>query len=230
MISFTLNDETVTTDDTPDTPLLWVIRDTFKLKGSKYGCGAGLCGACTMHVDGVAVRTCVLPVEAVSGKAIKTIEGLGAPDSLRPLQAARGEQNGPQCSGSCPEGKFCGKGTAEPEVCRNGTYCPEGAPAEIDGPEGTVGGASGRTSGSICPATASRSATPSSASASTSARSSSSSRPSAACSRARARAATASTGGSCTTTGHNGHSDRQKISGVLVVGNGFVISIRFVPA
>ena len=97
MISFTLNDELVSTDDAPDTPLLWVIRDTFKLKGSKYGCGAGLCGACTMHVDGVAVRTCVLPVEAVSGKAIKTIEGLGTPDNLHPLQAAWIEHNVPQC-------------------------------------------------------------------------------------------------------------------------------------
>ena len=105
MISFTLNDETVTTDDTPDTPLLWVIRDTFKLKGSKYGCGAGLCGACTMHVDGVAMRTCVLPVAAVAGKSITTIEGLGTPDNLHPLQAAWIEHNGPQC-GYCQSGQI----------------------------------------------------------------------------------------------------------------------------
>ena len=97
MISYTLNDETDTSDDTQDTPLLWVIRDTFKLKGSKYGCGAGLCGACTMHIDGVAMRTCVLPVAAVAGKSITTIEGLGTPDNLHPLQAAWIEHNVPQC-------------------------------------------------------------------------------------------------------------------------------------
>ena len=105
MISFTLNEELVSTDDAPDTPLLWVIRDTFKLKGSKYGCGAGLCGACTMHVDGVAVRTCVLPVGAVSGKAITTIEGLGTPNNLHPLQAAWIEHNVPQC-GYCQSGQI----------------------------------------------------------------------------------------------------------------------------
>lgn len=104
MIEFTLNGETVRTDDAPDTPLLWVVRDTFKLKGSKYGCGMGLCGACTMHIDGEAVRTCVLPVQAAAGRAITTIEGLGTPESMHPVQAAWVEHSVPQC-GYCQSGQ-----------------------------------------------------------------------------------------------------------------------------
>ena len=105
MITFELNGETVTTSDAADTPLLWVVRDTFELKGSKYGCGAGLCGACTMHVDGQAARTCVLPVAAVAGKSITTIEGLGTPEGLHPLQAAWVEHNVAQC-GYCQSGQI----------------------------------------------------------------------------------------------------------------------------
>ena len=105
MIEFTLNGSTVQTDDAADTPLLWVVRDTFGLKGSKFGCGAGLCGACTMHVDGQAVRTCILPVSAVAGKAITTIEGLGTPDSLHPLQEAWADHSVPQC-GYCQSGQI----------------------------------------------------------------------------------------------------------------------------
>ena len=105
MIEFTLNGAAVRTDDDPDTPLLWVVRDTFKLKGSKYGCGAGLCGACTMHLDGQAVRTCNLPVAAAAGKAVTTIEGLGTPDNLHPLQAAWVELSVPQC-GYCQSGQI----------------------------------------------------------------------------------------------------------------------------
>lgn len=105
MIAFELNGKTVQTEDSPDTPLLWVVRDTFKLKGSKYGCGAGLCGACTMHVDGQAVRTCVLPVAAVAGRKITTIEGLGTVDNLHPLQAAWHEHSVPQC-GYCQCGQI----------------------------------------------------------------------------------------------------------------------------
>ncbi|MFT5804229.1 MAG: isoquinoline 1-oxidoreductase alpha subunit, partial [Candidatus Paceibacteria bacterium] len=97
MIEFMLNGQSVQTDEDPNTPLLWVIRDTFKLKGSKFGCGAGLCGACTMHVDGAATRTCVLPVSVVAGKAITTIEGLGTPDNMHPLQEAWSAQSVPQC-------------------------------------------------------------------------------------------------------------------------------------
>ncbi len=105
MIRFELNGHIVETDDAPDTPLLWVVRDTFKLKGSKYGCGAGLCGACTMHLDGQAVRTCVLPVSAVAGKTITTIEGLGTPEAPHPLQAVWAEQGVPQC-GYCQSGQI----------------------------------------------------------------------------------------------------------------------------
>ena len=105
MIEFKLNGETVRTDDDPNTPLLWVVRDTFKLKGSKYGCGAGLCGACTMHVDGQALRTCVTPIASVAGREVTTIEGLGTPDNLHPLQAAWGALSVPQC-GYCQSGQI----------------------------------------------------------------------------------------------------------------------------
>ncbi|MGI9322081.1 MAG: (2Fe-2S)-binding protein [Pseudomonadales bacterium] len=105
MISFELNGESVETDDSPDTPLLWVVRDTFKLPGSKYGCGAGLCGACTMHIDGAATRTCVLPVATVAGRKVTTIEGLGTPSNLHPLQAAWQEHSVPQC-GYCQSGQI----------------------------------------------------------------------------------------------------------------------------
>lgn len=105
MIEFNLNGTQVQTDDSPDTPLLWAVRDTFALKGSKFGCGAGLCGACTMHVDGKAVRTCVLPVGAVAGKTVTTIEGLGTPDDMHPLQQAWVEHSVPQC-GYCQSGQI----------------------------------------------------------------------------------------------------------------------------
>ncbi len=105
MIEFTLNGQLVTTNDSADTPLLWAVRDTFKLKGSKFGCGAGLCGACTMHVDGKAVRTCVMPLAAVAGKSVTTIEGLGTPEDLHPLQQAWVEHSVPQC-GYCQSGQI----------------------------------------------------------------------------------------------------------------------------
>ena len=105
MIEFTLNGALVSTDESPDTPLLWAVRDTFKLKGSKYGCGAGLCGACTMHVDGQAVRTCVLPLAAVAGREVTTIEGLGTPDALHAVQEAWVEHQVAQC-GYCQSGQI----------------------------------------------------------------------------------------------------------------------------
>lgn len=105
MIEFKLNGETVRTDEDPSTPLLWAVRDTFKLKGSKFGCGAGLCGACTMHIDGKAQRTCVMPISAVSGREVTTIEGLGTPEELHPLQAAWNEYSVPQC-GYCQSGQI----------------------------------------------------------------------------------------------------------------------------
>ena len=104
-IEFTLNGESVSTVDDPNTPLLWVIRDTFKLKGSKFGCGAGLCGACTMHIDGQAKRTCVLPIAAVAGKDITTIEGLGTPENPHALQQAWTAISVPQC-GYCQSGQI----------------------------------------------------------------------------------------------------------------------------
>ena len=110
MIEFTLNGKLVQTEDDPKTPLLWVVRDTFKLKGSKFGCGAGLCGACTMHVDGVATRTCILPLASVAGKTITTIEGLGTPDKMHPLQAAWVKHNVPQC-GYCQSGQIMSAAT-----------------------------------------------------------------------------------------------------------------------
>ena len=105
MIEFTLNGENVQTDEDPNTPLLWIVRDQFGLKGSKFGCGAGLCGACTMHVDGAAVRTCILPVAAVAGQDITTIEGIGSPDALHPLQVAWNDFAVPQC-GYCQSGQI----------------------------------------------------------------------------------------------------------------------------
>lgn len=105
MIRFTLNGESVETDASGDTPLLWVIRDHFKLKGSKFGCGMGLCGACTMHLNGSAVRTCIMPVAAVADQAVTTIEGLGNPENLHVVQQAWIQHNVPQC-GYCQSGQI----------------------------------------------------------------------------------------------------------------------------
>ena len=105
MIEFELNGVTVTSEDDPTTPLLWVIRDRFKLKGSKFGCGAGLCGACTMQIDGKAVRTCILPVAAVAGQSVTTIEGLSQDGALHALQTAWVEHSVPQC-GYCQSGQI----------------------------------------------------------------------------------------------------------------------------
>ncbi|MDG0990965.1 MAG: (2Fe-2S)-binding protein [Luminiphilus sp.] len=105
MITFSLNGDPVSFKGDPNTPLLWVIRDDFKLKGSKFGCGAGLCGACTMHLDGTAIKTCVLPVVAAANKRVTTIEGLGSAEALHPLQAAWVKHNVPQC-GYCQSGQI----------------------------------------------------------------------------------------------------------------------------
>lgn len=104
MIQFELNGKNVKTDVAPDTPLLWVVRDYFNLTGSKFGCGLGLCGACSMHLDGESVRTCVLPVSEVAGKKVTTIEGLGTPDELHLVQQAWVDHNVPQC-GYCQSGQ-----------------------------------------------------------------------------------------------------------------------------
>jgi len=87
LISFTVNGKAVSVADPPSTPLLWVIRDSLKLTGTKYGCGMAQCGACTVHIDGEAVRSCVAPVSRAEGKKITTIEGI-SPDLTHPLQLA----------------------------------------------------------------------------------------------------------------------------------------------
>ena len=103
MISLTINGKTQALDVAADTPLLWALRDTAGLTGTKFGCGAGLCGACTVHLDGEPVRSCVLPVSAASGKRVTTIKGLGTPKKPHPLQAAYVEEQVPQC-GYCVNG------------------------------------------------------------------------------------------------------------------------------
>lgn len=105
MINFTLNGDEVSADLPDDVPLLWAVRDHFKLKGSKYGCGMGLCGACTMHVDGQAQRTCILPLSQAQGKRVTTIEGLSDGQSLHAVQQAWLDHNVPQC-GYCQSGQI----------------------------------------------------------------------------------------------------------------------------
>ena len=104
MPSFTLivNGERRAADVSPDTPLLWVLRDTLRLTGTKYGCGAGLCGACTVHLNGEPVRSCQTLVSEVGGRKVTTIEGL-SPDRGHPLQKAWIEAEVPQC-GYCQPG------------------------------------------------------------------------------------------------------------------------------
>ena len=104
MIEFQLNEKTVTSASEPDTPLLWVIRDELKLKGTKYGCGIAMCGACTVHIDGVATRSCVAPVSSVAGLRVTTIEGL-ATDAGKALQQAWVDKQVPQC-GYCQSGQI----------------------------------------------------------------------------------------------------------------------------
>ncbi|MCW5116754.1 (2Fe-2S)-binding protein [Burkholderia cenocepacia] len=99
---FMLNGQPFDFDGDPDTPLLWVIRDSARLTGTKYGCGIGACGACTVHLDGEAARACVLPAASVAGRAITTIEGLSHHRS-HPVQRAWIEKDVPQC-GYCQSG------------------------------------------------------------------------------------------------------------------------------
>ncbi|MBV1877612.1 MAG: (2Fe-2S)-binding protein [Pseudomonadales bacterium] len=103
-LSFSINGQPVRTALTSDTPLLWVIRDELDLKGTKYGCGIGQCGACTVHIDGVAARSCITPVGAIKNKTITTIEGLDG-DGEHKLQTAWIEAQAPQC-GYCQSGQI----------------------------------------------------------------------------------------------------------------------------
>jgi isoquinoline 1-oxidoreductase alpha subunit len=132
-----VNGQALAFDGDPDTPLLWVLRDHFKLKGTKYGCGIGQCGACTVHLDGRATRSCLTPVSTVSGRSVRTIEGLApAPDRLHPVQRAWLELDVPQC-GYCQAGQIMATAdllsrNAKPSdeaidaeltnLCRCGTY------------------------------------------------------------------------------------------------------------
>jgi isoquinoline 1-oxidoreductase alpha subunit len=103
-VTFKVNGKSRTVDVAPDMPLLWVLRDVLDLKGTKFGCGIAQCGACTVHLKGVATRSCVLPVSAVAGADVTTIEGL-SPDGSHALQRAWEELDVPQC-GYCQAGQL----------------------------------------------------------------------------------------------------------------------------
>jgi isoquinoline 1-oxidoreductase alpha subunit len=136
MISLSINGQSHTTDVEDSTPLLWVLRDTLGMTGTKYGCGIAQCGACTVHVDGVAMRSCSIPVAAVAGKQITTIEGLAAGGKLNAVQQAWLDNDVPQC-GYCQSGMIMAvtallKEKPKPtdadinaaitNICRCGTY------------------------------------------------------------------------------------------------------------
>jgi len=136
MVSLRVNGTSRSFDGDDDTPLLWYLRDELRLTGTRFGCGAGLCGACTVHVDGRAVRACQTPMRTAQGKSVTTIEGLSA-DGSHPVQQAWAEHNVPQC-GYCQSGQIMQAAdllarTPEPSdpeidramagnICRCGTY------------------------------------------------------------------------------------------------------------
>jgi isoquinoline 1-oxidoreductase alpha subunit len=105
MTAFTVNGRNVQVDASPDTPLLWVLRDSLRLTGTKFGCGIAQCGACTVHVDGVPTRACVTPVSAVAGKKVLTIEAVSATNSGKAVQQAWIAEDVPQC-GYCQSGQI----------------------------------------------------------------------------------------------------------------------------
>jgi aerobic-type carbon monoxide dehydrogenase small subunit (CoxS/CutS family) len=136
VVKFTLNGKAQTVDAAPAMPLLWVLRDSLGLTGTKFGCGMSLCGACTVHINGQAVRSCVTPISTVAGKSVVTIEGLSA-DASHPIQQAWIEEDVPQC-GYCQSGQIMTAAallakTSRPSdadideamhgnICRCGTY------------------------------------------------------------------------------------------------------------
>jgi|ERR1051326_3819967 aerobic-type carbon monoxide dehydrogenase small subunit (CoxS/CutS family) len=136
MVKLKVNGKDHSVDVAPETPLLWVLREKLELTGTKFGCGMALCGACTVHLEGEAVRSCVTPVSRAAGKDVVTIEGL-SPEYFRPLQAAWIEQDVPQC-GYCQSGQIMAAAVllrerARPtdeeisvgmagNICRCGTY------------------------------------------------------------------------------------------------------------
>src|SRR5437879_1271934 len=135
MTQFSINGRSVTVETENDTPLLWVLRDHLGLTGTKFGCGIAACGACTVHVDGSAVRSCSFPLSAAAGKRITTIEGLSV-DRSHPLQKAWIEEQVPQC-GYCQSGMIMAAAALMKEIprprdddidgaitniCRCGTY------------------------------------------------------------------------------------------------------------
>jgi isoquinoline 1-oxidoreductase alpha subunit len=135
-MKFTLNDQPTEIDADPAMPLLWLLRDELNLTGTKFGCGVAACGACTVHVDGAAVRSCVTPAGAVEGKAVRTIEALGTAAAPHALQRAWVEHQVPQC-GYCQSGMLMAAAAllaknAKPSdadidaaitnLCRCGTY------------------------------------------------------------------------------------------------------------
>ncbi|MBC5763391.1 (2Fe-2S)-binding protein [Ramlibacter albus] len=131
-----INGRAVQADAEPDMPLLWVLRDVLNMTGTKFGCGVAACGACTVRIDGQAVRSCVTPVSSVAGKRIQTIEGLGSREKAHPLQAAWIAEQVPQC-GYCQSGMLMAAAAllekkpkptdadideAITNICRCGTY------------------------------------------------------------------------------------------------------------
>jgi isoquinoline 1-oxidoreductase alpha subunit len=135
-VELQINGKTVSADAEPDMPLLWVLRDVLNMTGTKFGCGVAACGACTVRVEGEAVRSCVTPVSALAGKKIQTIEALGAPGKPHPLQTAWIAEQVPQC-GYCQSGMLMAAAAllgrmpkptdaqidqAITNICRCGTY------------------------------------------------------------------------------------------------------------
>lgn len=136
MVALNINGQTVEVGDDPEMPLLWAVRDLARLPGTKFGCGAGLCGACTVHVDGAATRSCVTTVGDVAGAEITTIDALSKPGNPTPVQAAWIAEQVPQC-GYCQSGMIMAASALLAEnpnptdadidetitnICRCGTY------------------------------------------------------------------------------------------------------------